>query len=110
MADRVASVALRALGDSLRVTNLTAVAKKLTAPARTLISLIEKQHGTIPQTHRNIFDGPLEVDVAVNQLQLWLPSKEALQSLPQMPPKMKDTEIVSWLFERDLANSPGMAV
>ena len=110
MADRVGSLALRTLGDSLRATDLTAVSKRLEAPARSLITFIEDEHGTMPRSHRKVFQDPLEVDGTVDQLQLWLPSREALQSLPRMPPKLDDTAIVSWLFEPDLANSPWVTV
>jgi hypothetical protein len=106
MTDRVASLALRTLGDSLRVTDLSSISKKLSAPVRSLITVIADEHGTAERTTRRVFDGPVEAATAVEQLNQWLPSKEALGSLPQIPPTLDDKAIVSWLFEPDLASSP----
>jgi hypothetical protein len=61
IADRVASLALRTLGDSLRLTDLSAVAKKLKASTRSLITFVEDERGTdaevAPKHFRRSFGG-----------------------------------------------------
>jgi hypothetical protein len=111
MTDRVAALALRTLGDSLRITDLSPVSKKLNSSMRNLVALIADQHGTTTRSARHTFDSQLEADTIVDQLHQWLPlEEEALQSLPQIPPTLEDKAIVLWLFEPDLASSPSATV
>ena len=106
MTDRVASLALRTLGDSLRATDLSSLSKNLNADARSLVTFIVDKHGMTRTLPKNVFTSPLEVDAFVDQLHEWLPGQEELQSLPPIPATLDDRGLVTWLFEPDLATSP----
>jgi hypothetical protein len=109
MANRVASLALRTLGDSLRALDLTFVSKQLEADTQERIKFIENEYGMMSTLQRQAIKEPLEIAGTVEHFRRWLPSGETLQGLPSRPP-LDDTAIVSWLFEPDLAGSPSVTV
>lgn len=100
-APKVASVAVRTLGDVFRKTNMVPIVRQLDAGAKSTVSHIEAQSILASADHEVVTDAK-EIKDATVHLNM-LPSQEMIRSLPQLPADLNDEGLAAWLFELDLA-------